>query len=117
MIMAKKRVYISGKIGEAYPSESILRKFAMAEQFLQSKGYDTFNPTRSGLGAKADALAKEKGTDFYREIMLLDLDVLSRCDAICTLPDWRDSPGAKVEFYFALAIDLDIMHIKYDKNE
>ena len=84
----KKKVYIAGKIGEAYPSEATLRKFEKAERLLHSKGYYIFNPTRSGLGAKAEALAKEKGTDFYREIMLLDLDVLSRCDAICMLPDW-----------------------------
>lgn len=113
----KKKVYIAGKIGEDYPSEATLRKFERAEQFIQSRGYDTFNPTRSGLGAKAEVLAKEKGTDFYREIMLLDLEALSRCDAICMLPDWRKSPGAKVEFRFALAIDLDIMYIKYDKDE
>ncbi len=113
----RKKVYIAGKIGENYPDEETLRKFERVELFLKSKCYDVFNPTRSGLGAKAEALAKEKGTDFYREIMLLDLDALSRCDAICMLPDWRKSPGAKVEFYFALAIDLDIMYIKCDKDE
>lgn len=113
----KKKIYIAGKIGEAYPSEVTLRKFERAEQLLQSRGYDTFNPTRSGLGTKAEALAKEKGTDFYREIMLLDLEALAGCDAICMLPDWIESPGAEVEFRFAQAIGLDIMYKNYDKNE
>ncbi len=113
----KKRVYIAGKIGEAYPSEATLRKFEKAEKLLQSKGYDTFNPTRSGLGAKADALAQLNGTDFYREIMLLDLQELSQCHAICMLPDWIDSPGAEVEFSFARAIGLEVMYKNYDKDE
>lgn len=105
----KKKVYIAGKIGEDYPSETTLRKFERAEKLLQSIGYDTFNPTRSGLGAKAEALAKEKGTDFYREIMLLDLNVLAQCDAIYTIEDWVDSPGAEVELLFAKSIGLDII--------
>lgn len=105
----KKKVYIAGKIGEDYPSEATLWKFERAEKLLQSIGYDTFNPTRSGLGAKAEALAKEKGTDFYREIMLLNLNVLAQCDAIYTIEDWVDSPGAEVELLFAKAIGLDII--------
>lgn len=113
----RKKVYIAGKIGELHPSEAILLKFEKAERLLQSKGYDTFNPTRSGLGAKADALAKEKGTDFYREIMLLDLEALSQCDAICMLPDWVESPGAEAERCFARAIGLEIMYKNYDKDE
>lgn len=113
----RKKVYIAGKIGETYPSEATIRKFEKAERLLQSKGYDVFNPTRSGLGATADILAKEKGTDFYREIMLLDLDVLAKCDAICMLPDWTESPGAEVEFHFAKAIGLEIMCKNYDKDE
>lgn len=105
----KKKVYIAGKIGEDYPSEATLWKFDRAEKLLQSIGYDTFNPTRSGLGSKAEALAKEKGTDFYREIMLLDLNVLAQCDAIYMIEDWVESPGAEVELLFAKAIGLDII--------
>lgn len=105
----KKKVYIAGKIGEAYPSETTLWKFERAEQLLQSIGYDTFNPTRSGLGAKAEALATEKGTDFYREIMLLDLEVLAQCDAIYMIEDWVESPGAEVECAFARAIGLEFV--------
>lgn len=112
-----KKVYIAGKIGKGAPSEATLRKFAKAEKLLQSKGYLVFNPTRSGLGATAEVLAQEKGTDFYREIMLLDLDVLSKCDVICMLADWTDSPGATVEFYFAKALGLEIIYKKWDKDE
>lgn len=105
----KKKVYIAGKIGKTVPSEATLRKFKKAEMLLQSKGYDVFNPTRSGLGATADVLAEEKGTDFYREIMLLDLDVLAKCDTIYMLSDWQHSPGATVEYFFAKAIGLEVI--------
>ena len=113
----KKKVYIAGKIGEDYPSEATLLKFDRAELFLLSIGCNTFNPTRSGLGEKAESMAKKKGTDFYREIMLLDLEALAGCDAIYMLPDWIESPGAIVEFNFALAIGLEVMYENYDKNE
>lgn len=113
----RKKVYIAGKIGKTYPSEAILRKFEKAEELLQLCGYETFNPTRSGLGAKADAQAKLNGTDFYREIMLLDLQELAKCDAICMLPDWIESPGAEVEFRFAKAIGLEIMYLTHNVYE
>ncbi len=113
----KKKVYIAGKIGEDYPSETTLWKFERAERLIQSRGYETFNPTRSGLGTEAEALAKLNGTDFYREIMLLDLRELAKCDAICMLPDWNESPGAVVEFRFAEAIGLEIMYKNNDKDE
>ena len=112
-----KKVYISGKIGEEVLSEATIRKFARAEEALRSKGYYVFNPTRSGLGATADVLAEEKGTDFYREIMLIDLDVLAKCDTICMLADWVDSPGATVEYYFAKALGLEVIYKKWDKDE
>ena len=112
-----KKVYISGKIGEEVPSEATIRKFAKAEELLLLSGYEVFNPTRSGLGAKAEALAKQKGTDFYREIMLLDLDALGKCDTICMLADWSDSPGATVEFFYAEALGLEVIYKKWDKDE
>lgn len=111
-----RKVYIAGKIGEVVPSDATLRKFKKAEDLLQQKGYNVFNPTRSGLGATAEILAEEKGTDFYREIMLLDLDVLAKCDTICMLPDWSDSPGATVEYFFAKALGLEVIFKNYDKE-
>lgn len=116
----KKKVYIAGKIGEDYPSEATLQRFATAERLLKTIGYEVFNPTCSGLGAKAEALAKEKGTDFYREIMLLDLEVLAGCDAIYMLPGWTKSPGARAELKFAEAIGLEIYckaNKRYEQNK
>jgi len=118
------RVYISGKIGEESPSPETLAKFKRAEDMLKGKGYKVFNPTKSGLGRSADLMRhvhirlaeRIKGfcdliaeldyfqtRDWYSCILLLDLGELSWCDSIYMLPDWKQSPGATVEYYYAIA--------------
>lgn len=102
------KVYISGKIGEQELSDATREKFAKAEQLLRSKGYRVFNPTTSGLGNYAESLARTNNTAFYIEILLLDLRMLSTCDAIYMLPDYEESPGAMVELAFAEAIGMPV---------
>ena len=104
----KKKVYISGKIGEEVLTEATREKFAQAERMLRQLGYDVFNPTTSGLGEEAMRRAKANGTTFYKEILLLDLEQEKLCDAIILLPDYTQSPGARVEFDYAQAIGLEI---------
>lgn len=123
------RVYISGKIGEEVLSEATRQKFARAEELLQARGFETFNPTTSGLGVQAAENAERHGTTFYKEILLIDIHQLLYCDAIYMLPDFLDSKGAKAEHAFAIAIGLQVyfadelyydwlrLHGKgYDKN-
>lgn len=105
----RKKVYISGKIGEEVVSDATLEKFARAEKILRAMGYTVFNPTTSGLGAFAENYARANGTTFYQEILLLDLMELSKCGAIYLLPDWQDSPGARAELAFAEAIGLVVI--------
>lgn len=99
------KVYISGKISEEVLSEATRQKFAKAEQMLKAKGFETFNPTTSGLGAHAESLAKaaDYKTTFYQEILLCDLAQLAQCDAIYMLADWSLSNGSNVELDFAVA--------------
>ncbi|UKK48743.1 DUF4406 domain-containing protein [Prevotella sp. E9-3] len=99
------KVYISGKIGEEVLSEATRQKFAEAEQMLKAKGYETFNPTTSGLGGYAEYNVKNAmyKTSFYQEILLCDLVQLAQCDAIYMLADWSESNGANVELDFAVA--------------
>ena len=61
----KKKVYISGKIGEEVLTEATREKFAKAEKMLRSKGYDVFNPTTSGLGRCA-----EEAANISQEVLL-----------------------------------------------
>jgi len=102
------KVYIAGKIGEERPSPETLAKFKAAEEMLQKKGYEVFNPTTSGLGKIADEKVLEaerqgKKTSWYQEIMKLDIDALSFCDGIYLLNDYKRSDGARIEYDFALA--------------
>lgn len=108
--MGTMRVYISGKIGEEVLSEGTRRKFAKADRELRAFDFDVFNPTTSGLGERAEELAKENGTDFYTEIMKLDLEALYWCDAIYLLLDWEDSPGAMREKAEAERLGLAIWY-------
>lgn len=107
-----KIVYISGKIGEEVLSEATREKFAKAEKWLKAQGYDVFNPTTSGLGKAAEQAAKKYATTFYKEILLYDLMALKRCDAIYMLPDWKHSPGALVEYFYAKAVGLEVIITK-----
>lgn len=102
------KVYISGKIGEEVLSEATREKFAKAEAYLREWDFDVFNPTTSGLGALAEKRAKENGTDFYTEIMELDLAALKECDAIYMLNDWTESAGAKRELEFARQHNISV---------
>ena len=104
------RVYISGKIGEEVLSEATREKFAKAEAYLKGWDFEVFNPTTSGLGERAEELAKVNGTDFYTEIMKLDLAELTKCDAIYMLTDWTDSPGAKREYAESSKLGLAIWY-------
>ena len=92
------KVYISRKIGEEVLSDATRQKFAQAEETLRSKGHEVFNPTNSGLGELATALAKARlslhqeieGEDiqkrrersWYECILTLDIEELTFCEAI-----------------------------------
>ena len=113
------RVYISGKIGEEVLSEGTRRKFAEAEKLLQSRGFETFNPTTSGYGAFAEEFVNTYNAScpphfakrtWYDQILLMDLDALASCHAIYMLPDFLDSKGAKTEHALAIAMGKQVYY-------
>lgn len=92
------RVYISGKMTGLRKSE-VEFKFTLAETYLRANGYDVVNPARM--------------SDFnlsYAEFMLIDTTLVTMCDAIYMLNNWRDSNGAKEELALAEAKGLKIMY-------
>ena len=114
------RVYISGKIGEEEVSAVTFEKFAEAERLLVVKGWTVFNPVTSQFKAYAVRYVASyndgiegiyRPRKVYDQLLLMDLNALCNCDAICLLPDWRQSPGAKVELAYAQAIGLKIYEL------
>lgn len=106
-----KRVYISGKIGEEVISDATRRKFARAEEMLRAKGFELCNPAsdrRQRLVRYSMTMEMSKhgySGDFYSLALMTDIVSIWRdCDAVYFLDDWRQSPGATAEYYFARAV-------------
>lgn len=76
------KVYLSGKITGDF---NYRQKFNTMTEELLSYGYVVFNPAVLPYGFE------------YSDYMALDLLILSRCDAIFFLRDWKNSPGARLE--------------------
>lgn len=84
------RVYIAGKItGDPAYQE----KFELVAARLPELGYEPINPACLSLPASCT----------WNDYMQITLKLLDSAAAICLLPDWKISPGACVEYGYALA--------------
>ena len=112
-----KRVYISGKMGETELSVATREKFWRAQELLESMGHDVSNPAdeewQAHLKKKfpTDCQHAYGHVDYYSYVLLRDQMELSTCDAICLLPDWRKSKGARAELAFARATGKEVMEL------
>lgn len=95
------KIYIAGKIGDL-PVEDFTRKFESAKSQLVELGYDAVTPL--------DFEHNHGRT--WAEYMLEDLRELSRCDAVCMLPCWEDSPGARIEIAFAYGARKEVFNFE-----
>ena len=112
-----KKIYISGKMGEKVLSQATIEKFARAEAKLRGEGWTYVqNPASDSFqDCLHDYITLRKGERRQEaDIMLFDLDMLSLCDTIYMLRDWKDSPGATTEHDFAKATGINII---YEDNE
>jgi hypothetical protein len=67
--------------------------FFEAEARLKSKGWEVRNPARNTGNC-------------YKQYLFKGLRMLFECDAICLLPNWEKSPGAKAEYFTSHALKL-----------
>ena len=108
-----KKIYISGKMGEKVLSQATIEKFARAEAKLRGEGWGYVqNPASDSFQeCLHDYIALRKGERSQEaDIMLFDLDMLSLCDTIYMLRDWKESPGACAEHAFAKACKKKIIY-------
>ena len=91
------RVYISGKVS-GLPRREVARKFGMAAYEIALGDNTPVNPLDNGLKPERPWLLH----------MVVDIAMLARCDAICMLPDWRHSRGARIEHRIARLLRLRI---------
>lgn len=90
------KIYISGPI-TGMPNENI-EAFKDAELRLKAAGFEVVNPHENGLSKEAPWL----------EHLKMDIRLMMDCDALCMLPGWQRSRGAKVENSLAESLGYPI---------
>lgn len=104
-----------GKIYIAFPIRGIpdLNKPAAAavQKMLESDGWIVHNPHEENTKAGLD---DNQPMSAY---MKLDLAALLQCNAICLLPGWRASEGAKLEAANARMLNLDFYYAAKFEND
>jgi len=94
-------VFISGKItGDA----NYRMKFKKAQELLESQGHLVLSP------AVLPWIP-------WESCMRITLAMMKEADTIVFLPDWCESPGARIEYYYSLLLNKPKILLGKDKNE
>ena len=100
----KMIVFISGKY-----SGNVDENIAYAETFarvLWDEGYTVVCPHLN------TANFNEDGATSWKDYLQGDLEILSRCDIVFALPNWKDSKGSKIEIDYALRKAIPVVESK-----
>lgn len=99
-------LYISGPFSDPDPLHGIERNILLAsEAALRGwrDGWAVICPHKNTAGYQH---AEDVPYETWIEG---DLEILRRCDAICMLPGWENSPGARQELALAEELDMDVL--------
>jgi len=92
------KVYIAGPM-TGIP-ELNFPEFHRAAKRLRAYGHEVINPAEVNPDLNADWL----------DCMIVDIKLVSECDAIYMLRGWEDSPGAQIEHIVAKKLKLKIKY-------
>lgn len=108
-----KRIYISGGITGV---ENWRENFNNAEkELLELKGtFVVANPVTLSQNVEKQFAAFNKTPD-YADYMRKDIRELSSCDAICMLPGWKRSKGARLEYRIAKILNMHILEYQPER--
>lgn len=96
------KIYIAGKISG---DDGYREKFRAAQEQMEGLGHIVLNPANNPEGmSKADD-------------MRICFAMIDCADAVCFLPDWTDSPGARLEYRYCRYIGKQIMDDKVKEVE
>lgn len=113
------KVYLAGPM-RGYP-EFNFPAFDFAAKKLREEGWEVFSPAEKGeeVLAQTDPNLQHDIT-FRRKVFALDMAyICDHAEAVCLLPGWEKSLGAKAERALAEAIGLDVIELtpEYDIHD
>lgn len=111
------KVYIAGPMSGI--KDFNFPAFFEAEKQLEELGYEVINPAHSDGATVQEALESagtpEAPNKLWSDYMKRDLPHVMGVDALCLLPGWQDSKGARLEVTVARALGLPLMVLKDKK--
>lgn len=93
--------------------------FFEAEETLKALGHEPINPAHND-GENLEQALEQANTrahdpNAWANYMRIDLAHVLACDAICLLPNWQDSKGARLEYQVASQLGIPVMIIRDGK--
>lgn len=102
----KRRIYVSGPM-RGFPGHNY-DKFNKAADSLRAAGWHVINPVELGdIFGTPDEI--DASPAMLEALLAADCAAVASCDAICLLPGWERSKGARQELLTALQHGLEIV--------
>lgn len=105
-------IYISGGITGVENWQDI---FMAAEQDLMlhlHARFSIFNPVKIAKDLERSFKVNIGKTPDYTDYTREDIKLLARCNAICMLPGWKRSKGARLEYRIAKILNMQILEFQ-----
>lgn len=105
-------IYISGGITGVENWQDV---FMAAEQDLMLHLHARlfiFNPVKIAKDLERSIKVNTGKMPGYTDYMREDIKILARCNAICMLPGWKRSKGARLEYRIAKILNMQILEFQ-----